>query len=86
MKMLSGLRKKIKIRILLLIHKSRHLSSKVMLDCTRDLALKGLCSDNTKKLFPSELLYCFDYISQFVPHRRHYVSATKSSQLMLCKI
>jgi hypothetical protein len=27
-----------------------------------------------------------DIKAQFVPHRKHYVSATKPSRLMLCKI
>jgi hypothetical protein len=28
----------------------------------------------------------WDIKTQFVPHRRHYVSATEPSPLMLCKI
>jgi hypothetical protein len=28
----------------------------------------------------------WDVKIQFVPHRRHYVSTTETSQLMLCKI
>jgi hypothetical protein len=28
----------------------------------------------------------WDIKTQFVPHRRHYVSATESSRLMLCKV
>jgi hypothetical protein len=28
----------------------------------------------------------WDIKPEFVPHRRHYVSTTESSQLMLCKI
>jgi hypothetical protein len=28
----------------------------------------------------------WDTETQFVPHRRHYVSATEHSRLMLCKI
>jgi hypothetical protein len=30
-------------------------------------------------------VFC-DIKPQFVPHRKHYVSATKASPLMLCKI
>jgi hypothetical protein len=32
------------------------------------------------------LVVLWDIKTQFVPHRRHYFSATESSQLMLCKI